>query len=255
MKLNSYTLAILVIVFIFGGIGFSAAMNWWQTESSKVPALITEGDFAGQYDPADIRGSYTFGDVSKNFSIPLQDLATAFRIPADVDAASFGVKDLETLYADLSVEMGTSSVRLFTAFYNGLPYDLTDAEETYLFPEAADILIKNGRMQPEQSEFLASHTLNTEAVLVETPVAPVDETITATPEVAATEHVVADKTVTGATTFQNLLDWGMSQSAIEAVIGNPMPDGQMVVKDYAVQLGQTFSGWKTALQAEVDKLK
>jgi len=47
----------------------------------------------------------------------------------------------------------------------------------------------------------------------------------------------------------------MSQSSIEAVIGNPMPDAQMVVKDYAVQLGQTFSSWKTALQAEVDKLK
>jgi hypothetical protein len=255
MKLNSFSLAALVIVFIFGGIGFSTAMNWWQTESAKVPALITEGEFAGQYNPADIRGSYTFGDVSKNFSIPVQDLATAFRLPADVDAASFGVKDLETTYADLPVEMGTSSVRLFTAFYKGLPYDLSGAEETYLFQEAAEILVKNGNMQPDQAEFLATHILTTEAAPVETAVAPAEEIATPTPEVAATEHIAPDMTVTGATTFQNLLDWGMSQESIESVIGKPMPASQMLVKDYAVQLGQTFSGWKTALQAELDKLK
>jgi hypothetical protein len=47
MKLNSFTLAALVVIMIFGGIGISTAMNWWQTESSKTPAVFTEGEFAG----------------------------------------------------------------------------------------------------------------------------------------------------------------------------------------------------------------
>lgn len=254
MKLNSFALAGLVVVFIFGGIGFSTAMNWWQTESSKIPATITEGQFAGQFDPADIRGSYSFGDVSSNFAVPLEDLAVAFRLPAGSDTASFSVKDLESLFVDLPVEMGTSSVRLFAAFYNGLPYDLAAADATYVFPEAAEILVVHGKMQPEQAEFLTTHIVSSGDEMATATETPVDAS-TAQPEVVATEHVVADMTVTGATTFQNLLDWGLSQTTIETVIGETMPDAQMLVKDLAVQNSQTFSTWKTILQAELDKLK
>jgi hypothetical protein len=91
--------------------------------------------------------------VNKNFGIPLEDLASAFRLPAETDVASFAVKNLESIYTDLPVEMGTASVRLFAAFYNGLPYDLASAEETYLFPEAAEILIAHIRCNPIRPNF------------------------------------------------------------------------------------------------------
>ena len=55
-------------------------MGWWQTESTKEAAVFTSGEFAGQANPADIRGSYTFGDVEKNFGIPAALLAQAFGV-------------------------------------------------------------------------------------------------------------------------------------------------------------------------------
>ncbi len=157
MKLNSYTLAALIVVLLFGGIGISTAMNWWQTENSKVAATYTDGEYAGQANPADIRGSYTFGDVNKNFGVPLKDLAAAFRLPADTDPSAFQVKELEGLSEGLPVEVGTASVRMFVAFYKGLPYDLSASEETYLFPEAAPILKAQNNLKPEQAAYLESH--------------------------------------------------------------------------------------------------
>ncbi len=244
MKLKSYTLAALVVVIIFGGIAISTAMGWWNTESSKSPQRYSDGTASGEYDPADIRGSYTFGEISGLFAIPLDDLAAAFRLPADVDAASFTVKDLEAIVTGLPVEIGTSSVRLFTAFYNGLPYDLAASEQTYLFPEAAEILTARNMMLPEQAEYLLTHIVTADLV----PPTP-DETAAVT-----TESAEVEKKVSGSTTFQYLLDWGLSQEVIETVIGEPMPAGGTLIKDFATQNGMEFSTVKNALQAEVDKL-
>jgi hypothetical protein len=263
MKLNSFALAALVVVLLFGGIGISTAMNWFQTESSKVAATYTEGEFAGQANPADIRGSYTFGDVNKNFGVSLQDLKVAFRLPTETDPASFQVKELEAISATLPVSVGTASVRMFVAFYKGLPYDLSVAEESYLFPEAAVILKAQGKMTDEQAAFLATH-LAPEAGAATPPPAdssatatptPAAETSQTTPTPAATVHVQTDKTVTGSTTFQNLLDWGVRQDAIEKVIGEKMPAPSTVIKNYASSKGLEFSTLKTPLQAEVDKSK
>ncbi len=152
MTLNSKTLAVFIVLILFGGILFSTAMGWWQTESSKVAAAFEEGEFAGQSNPADIRGSYTFGDVEKNFSVPTEVLAQAFGVQ-DQNPAAFTIKNLEDLYAG-STEIGTSSVRLFVAFYTGLPFDL--AGEIYL-PEGAAEALANRELSPERQSYLESH--------------------------------------------------------------------------------------------------
>jgi hypothetical protein len=105
----------LIVTILFGGILFSSALGWWSTVSSKTPATYTEGEFAGQADPADIRGSYTLGDIERNFDVPMEVLAQAFAVQSD-DLAAFQVKSLEEQYAESPVEIGTSSVRLFVAF-------------------------------------------------------------------------------------------------------------------------------------------
>jgi hypothetical protein len=79
---------------------------------------------------------------------------------------------------------------------------------------------------------------------------PVD--VGATP--LATEHVVADRTITGKTTFQELLDWGVPQEVIEQVIGGDLPDPTTLIKDYVTQQGLEFAPIKEALQAELDKV-
>ena len=252
MKLKSIPLGILILVILFGGIGVTSAMNLWQTESSKIPARYTEGEAAGQYNPADIRGSYTFGDINKNFGIPLTDLQAAFRLPAGGDVAAVKVNTLETLYEDLAVEMGTGSVRLFTAFYLGLPYDLASNEETYLFPEAAAVLKTSGKMTPDQAEFLSTHTLTDEQPVSDTAAPAVEATQSPTPAAAATEHVAPAGTITGKTTFQQLMDMGLSAEDIQTAIGEPVPDPAAAVKDFASAKGLEFSTLKTTLQSMLD---
>jgi len=138
IRLGSKLLAVLIVVILFGGVGLSSALGWWATENRKEPSRYTEGEAAGEYNPADLRGSYTLGEVSDLFGVPLPTLAEAFELPATTDAASYPLKSLESLYPDASVEIGVESVRLFVAWYKGLPYEVQ--ADTYLPASAVRIL-------------------------------------------------------------------------------------------------------------------
>ncbi|MBC8505857.1 MAG: hypothetical protein H8D34_13420 [Chloroflexi bacterium] len=124
MVVRSKLVGVVVFVLIIGGIFSGVWLGWWQTKSDKTPVRYKDGDAAGEYNPSDIRGSYSFGEISELFEIPLEMLVRAFRIPGDVDISEFKNKDLETLYANLDgdIEIGTASMRLFVAYYKGLPY-------------------------------------------------------------------------------------------------------------------------------------
>ena len=262
MTLTSKPLAALVVVILFGGIFFSSAMGWWQTESTKEAAKITSGEFAGQANPADIRGSYTFGDVEKNFAVPSAVLAQAFGVK-DSNPAAYAVKGLEEMYAASEQEIGTASVRLFVAFYKGMPYDLST--DIYL-PESAATILRTRTLSAEQAAYVAAHTvpnLGTGAPQT-TPQAPQPSAVQSTPQATSapaaqpTPHATSstDRVVKGATTFGDLLGWGVSQATIEQVLGAAMPAAPgMKVKDYCTEKGLSFETIKTALQAEVDKVK
>jgi hypothetical protein len=256
MTLNSKTLAALLVVLLFGGILASSAFGWWQTESTKEPAKFTAGEFAGQANPADIRGSYTFGDIEKAFNVSPGILAQAFGVES-ANPAAFQVKDLEALYAESAFEIGTASIRLFVAFYAGLPFDLATAETTYLPQSAAELLLAKGNLTPEQLAFLETHT----AKLGAAPAAPQPESTPAaasTPAAEATPHATAtsaDYLIKGKTLFGDLIAWKVPQAVIEQIIGAPMPDPAMKVKDYCTANGLDFEVIRPALQAEVDKVK
>ena len=251
MTLTSKPLAAIVLVVIFGGILFSSAMGWWATESTKVPVTFTEGEFAGLANPADIRGSYTFGDISKSFDVTPEVLAQAFGI-AEGDPAAFAVKELETIYADSGVEIGTTSVRLFVAYYSGLPFDTT-GQEIYLPQSATDILLAKGNLTPEQIAYLQQYTVTLGG---SAPVAEPQPAVETTPIPAGTSSTTSEEyTVKGKTTFGELITWGVPQAVIEQIIGAPMPDPAMALKDYASANGLSFETLKPALQAEVDKVK
>ena len=247
MTLTSKPLAAIVFVLLFGGIAFSSYMGWWATESTKVPATFTEGEFAGMANPADIRGSYTFGDVANSFDVSPEVLAQAFDITEE-DPASFAVKDLETIYLESGSEIGTASVRLFVAYYAGLPFDTT-GQEIYMPQSGTDILLAKGNLTPEQIAYLEKYTVSASAP---TP-APAAETTP--PPAVSTSETSEDFTVKGKTTFGELISWGVPQEIIEGLIGAPMPDPAMKVKDYAAANGLDFETLRPALQAEVDKVK
>ncbi len=249
MTLTSKPLAVIVLVVIFGGILFSSAMGWWATASTKVPVTFTEGEFAGQANPADIRGSYTFGDIAKSFDITPDVLAQAFDITGG-DPAVFAVKELEALYLNSGFEIGTNSIRLFVAYYVGLPFDTT-GQEIYLPQSATDILLAKGNLTPGQIAYLELYTVKLgDSMPVEQ---PATET---TPVPEATSSTTSEEyTVKGKTTFGELVTWGVPQAVLEELIGAPMPDPTMTVKDYASANGLSFETLKPALQAEVDKIK
>ena len=90
------------------------------------------------------------------FEIPLEELAAAFAIEQS-GAAEFKVKELETLYTDPASEVGTASMRLFVAWYKGLPFELK--EDSFMPAPAVEILREKAELTPEQEEYLNTHTL------------------------------------------------------------------------------------------------
>jgi hypothetical protein len=267
MTLNSRIVAAAVATIMFAGIFFSSLMGWWQTESSKAAAVYTSGEFAGQANPADIRGSYTFGDVEKNFSVPADELAKAFDVKTD-NPSGVAVKSLETAFAGSAEEIGTGSVRLFVAFSKGLPYDLTT--DTYL-PESAAAILRTRPLTAEQSAYLQTHTVPNPTSQTATTAAPQPApteapqgTSPAKPPITpqATAHPAGSTdpglthTVVGKTTFADLTGWGLPKEIIEQVLGKPMPAAAgMTIKDFCTQNGLSFETIKPALQAEVDRIK
>jgi hypothetical protein len=157
MTLTAKPLAVIVLVIMFGGIAFSSAMGWWVTESTKQPVTFTEGDFAGQANPADIRGSYTFGDIARSFDVTPEVLAQAFGI-TEGDPAVFAVKELEAISLESGYEIGTTSVRLFVAYYAGLPFDTT-GQEIYMPQSATDICLQKAISHLNRSPILKSSQL------------------------------------------------------------------------------------------------
>jgi hypothetical protein len=260
MTLTSKPLAFLVLVIMFGGIGISSALGWWSTESTKQPAKYTEGEFAGQANPADIRGSYTFGDIAKSFDVAPEILAQAFQVSTD-DPASFAIKELESIYLDSGYEIGTNSVRLFVAYYLGLPFD-TAGEDIYLPKPAANLLTNRANLTPEQLTYVESHTVDvkpTSLADVETDPAQSAESASETESTQSASDASSssseDYIIKGKTIFGDLIRWGVPKETIEQIISAPMPNPAMKVKDFATANGLDFETIKTQLQIEVDKVK
>jgi len=171
MKLKPQTAFVLAALFVIVGIAVTMATGLWRTDSDKVPrklsatsapagageASSTEATgLPAQYDPADIRGSYTFGEISNLYGVALADLAQAFGL-TPAEAETFQAKSLESRFPDATQEIGTASVRMFVADYLGVRY--TPTEDTWLPQSAADVLLASGHPDSEQATYLSAHTL------------------------------------------------------------------------------------------------
>lgn len=256
MKINNWLMGLLVLVLIFGGIGGSIAFNLWNTEGggdgqgsgdSRVPVTFKVGEFAGEYNPADIRGSYSFGDISELFEIPLADLGTAFGLEAIENLANFKCNDLEAAYANLEedVEIGTGSVKVFVALYTGLPIMLSDDE--YLPQSAVEILKTEANLTEKQLVFLDTHSVDITGIQIGVSVTSSEE--------SAEHETSTEMVIKGNTTFGDLLAWGLSEGEIEAVIGEAMPARDINIRNFAVDKGLEFGVIKEALQARLDALQ
>jgi len=235
----NYASIILPILFI-GGILISSALGYWKTESSKNPAKYTAGIFEGQANPADIRGSYSFSDLEKAFNIPVETLAKAYGFSASDNPEGIKIKDFEASYGIIGdLEIGTDSMRLFVALYNGLPYE--PESDTALPQPAWNLLKKEGSSDAEILETFSSRVVSLESFDTSG-----NNTGTETDE---TENVIKGKT-----TFSELLDWGLSKDQINEVLGIEMGAGGITIRDFCSDQGIEFSTVKTPLQELLDSM-
>jgi hypothetical protein len=240
MKINIKNMGIIIIVVIFAGIWATIAAGIWTTESDKIPATYREGEFEGLYNPEDIRGSYTFKEVSDLFEIELDVLYKAFGLE-NINNEEFKSKDLERLYAEAENEIGNGSVQVFVALYKDLPIVL---EDTYLPEQAVEIIMENNKdLTEEQLSYLKQHTV----ILTE-----ISGEITNEEDKDQAEEVKAETTeeenlVKGATTFKQVLDAGITKQQIEEILGMEMPSSNMAIKDFCLEEGLSFSEVKTKL--------
>lgn len=163
MKIKFIPLAVVTLAAFTFGIAGASALGYWVTESKKQPARIASGEFAGQANPGDIRGSYSFGDVEKAFGVPASVLADAFGF-TDRPAAEVKAKDLETLYAGKTgaLEVGTDAVRLFTAAWIGMPYE---PEANTGLPARAVELLEGRALHPATAALIRSRIVGAEPAI------------------------------------------------------------------------------------------
>ncbi len=212
---------IAVIVFIgilFGGIFLADITGLWVTESTKIPVKTAQGEF----DPGDIRGSYSFLDVKNSFSVPVDVLAKAFGIEGD--AGEFKLKELEELYAHLDNEVGTGSVRYFVMLYTGIQSDL--AETSYLPESAIELLIEEGKISADHEAVSYGVKLTEEVNALE------EESI-------EEEHV--EPVVKGTTTIAEVISKGYTKEEIASILGFEEFKNTDVIRDLCTANDLKFS--------------
>ncbi len=242
MKLRSKHLAPIIALAFIAGIGLTMFFNLWITESSKIPATYLSGEFAGEYNPGDIRGSYSFDDIEEAFKVPVEVLAKAFGVEDRAKPGDFQAKELEEMYGpqDDGGEVETDAVRLFTALYTGRPYT---PEETTRLPNPAVALLKD---KLSTADFQALQKIAVSLGDLQ----PADST---EGTVAAEEHSADEEiAIKGKTTFDDLLTWGLTKEEIEGILGMPMGTRATAVRDFVMEKGLEFSEYKDKLQSLLD---
>lgn len=240
MRIKPTFLAFILITVFFTGIATTMALDIWTTTSDKIPVTYKDGEHAGEYNPEDIRGSYSFDDVSRLFGVDLAVLLDAFGIAPQTVGTEILNKDLEALYEDLEFEIGNGSVQLFVARYKNLPLE---PEDTYLPSRAVElILAENKALTEEQKAYLASHQVAVEGTRTLSSGGDTEPVPAETEEKEEEENLV-----NGSTTFQKVLDAGITKEKISEILGKPMPLPNQTVKDFCLAEGLSFSAIKEEL--------
>ncbi len=246
MKNKAALVASVTVLSLVVGVGIAKITGYWRTEGSKVPIKISRGEFEGESDPGDIRGSYSFTDIEAAFGIPPEMMAAAFGMP-EGDPEQMKAKNVEETWGEMEggMEVGTDSVKLFTALWTGLPHD---AEDTSVLPTAAvEILEAYQRIDAAQAAELR-------LTAVALPNAAGGEAAPAESDQPAQsdDHEIPDRMVRGLTTFGDLKGWGVTEEMWLEKFGEPMGSRAASMKDFAEDTGMPVSEIKALAQDMVD---
>jgi hypothetical protein len=238
-NIKEKTMIIIILLLFISGYGLTRAMGLWHTETTKTPAKILSGEFEGENNPEDIRGSYSFKDIAIQFEIPVDVLKAAFEIPETTDAEVFKSKEIESLYD--GVEIGNDAMKAFVSLYKGMSYEL----EGLILPDSAVDIILNRQPQMTEERVAALNASRLSLLADEDSVkssAVTEETVKTT-----TETVQDEPSINGNTTFAQVLALGIPENVVVEIIGADIPSGAMTVKSYCLETGMSFSEVKTKL--------
>jgi hypothetical protein len=220
--IKGWMVAIAVLVVMFGGIFLTIGTGHWAITREAEPIKLE----TGEYDPADIRGSYTFAELEEFFAVPADLLFKAFIIPEELRKPTFQIKNMEGLFAPViidgaEIEVGTDLVRVFISLYTGLPYE---SEETSHLPSSAvETLIQEKKLDAEQTTYWQGHVFEL-VPAGETPAEPVEEEQKETVEIK------------GGTTMGELLEYGLTKEQFKEITDIEMPDNTALgLRDFATE--------------------
>jgi len=237
MKLKLYLVPVLILAIIFGGIGLANVFGWWQPYVKRTSNAYNSGGSRGEgnvpsdiTDPYDIRGSFSFLDIERNFDVSVEILAEAFPI-VDKDFDEVLAQDLESHYEEMHLpyEIGTGSIKYFVAIYNNLHFDGEEAlPDTAIF-----VLERDGKI--EQGSIIG---LKTDGVYTGV-VSDEEENV----------HLELDEgefSISGDTTVKEALEYGINIEDLEAIIGK-IDDQNSLIKVVAEDNGFSFGKVKDSL--------
>ncbi len=240
IRVKTLPLAGIVLTLMLGGILLSMSLNLWRTESVKTPVKFSTGEFAGESNPADIRGSYTWLDLERVFGLSASEAAAAFSPGNQTLSPSSRVSDLEVLYAGRlapDTEIGTDSTRLFVSLFLGIPYE--PEEGTVLPPRAVSYLAERGKLDAAGAERW------TAVISAASPAASAGE--------PTETHEKEERFISGQTTIADLYAWGLSEAEIVGALGFEPKERFENLRTAVTAVGGSFGTIKTTLQALIDE--
>lgn len=228
MKFKLYLIPVLILAIIFGGIGLANVAGWWQPYAKRTSDSFSGGgDVLNDInisDPYDIRSSYTFEDVERNFDMSVELLAEAFPV-ADKDFETIMLQDIEIYYEKFNFpyHIGNGSFKYFIALYKNLPFNGKEP----LPDTAVYILERDGKIVPGSIIGLKTDKVyDGEELNIE-----VDE---------------GEFSISGDTTVKEALEHGISLEDLEALIGK-VDDENSMIKEVIEKNGFIFGKLKDSL--------
>jgi hypothetical protein len=232
MKIKSIHILLAIIIIIGGGILLASELDLYNTTRVKSPRKTVEGI----YDVIDMRGSHTLEEIEKYYQLPASSVIEAFGLRPDTNPKFFQLKDMKEIFTPVELEEGeyiveTDTVKVFTSLYLKIPYV---SDETFYLPEkTVNYLIENDKLTGEEKEYWQRHTFKLEYLD--------SKYLTASEFSKIVVEEAEGIKVTGRTTIQELLDFGITEEKFEEIIGFKVPeDKSVLVRDFVIDKGIEF---------------
>lgn len=232
MKIKSIHILLAIIIIIGGGIFLASELDLYNTTRVKSPRKTAEGI----YDIIDMRGSHTLEEIEKYYQLPASSVVEAFGLRTDTNPILFQLKDMKEIFKPVELEeeeyvVETDTIKVFASLYLKIPF--VSNETFYLPGKTVNYLIESDKLTGEEKEYWQGHTFKLEYLD--------SKYLTASEFSKIVVEEAEGFKVTGRTTIQELLDFGVTEEKFEEIIGFKVPDNKSIlVRDFVINKGLEF---------------